>query len=176
MNEIDKLKFPIGMFDFDQNKSIEVGISSINNLPNRLNNILEKLPEDHLKWAYRPEGWQICQVVHHISDSHINAFIRMRIACSNSGGQIAPYDEKAWAEFPDSKSTNLENSMEIISSIHRKWVTFLEGLSEQDLNKSYYHPADKVKVTIREAIQMYAWHGEHHFAHIVQGLASKGSY
>lgn len=98
------------------------------------------------------------------------------MAYSFSGSTIAPYDENSWAKFPDSMSSDLSNSLELIFSIHQKWVTFLGHLSDSDLEKTYYHPADKAEVSIKEAIQMYAWHGDHHHAHLVQGLNSKGKY
>ena len=174
--ELNRLKFPIGVFEFDPKISIKVSISKIESLPDRIGALLEKTQQYQLEWAYRPQGWKICQLVHHIADSHVNAYIRTRMAYSNPGCSITPYDEKLWSNFPDSTSTDVANSVKIIFSIHQRWVTFLKEIRENELEFTYFHPVDNEQVSLRKAIQMYAWHGDHHFAHLVQGLESKGKY
>ncbi len=176
MKHLDLLKFPIGKFEFNVDKESKEGILRIKNLPNELNSILENVTEKQLNWRYRPNGWTLCQVIHHISDSHMNAYIRMKIARTTSGALITPYDENAWSKFPDACSVDIVNSMKIIFSLHQKWVTFLNQLEENELENTYFHPGDNEHVSLRKAIQMYAWHGEHHCAHLKQGLESEGKY
>jgi len=172
----EQLKYPIGKFDYVKEADIESYIRELEEFPVKLKNAVEDLGEKELNWRYRPEGRKLFQVIHHVADSHINAYTRMKVAYSESGKSITPYEESKWALLPDVQTLDLNDSVSIIFLIHKRLVTVLKSLTPKDWEKTYFHPADNVAVSLHEAAQMYAWHGNHHLAHIRQGLESKGIY
>ncbi len=114
---------------------------------------------------YRDGGWTVRQVVHHVPESHMNAYIRFKLALTEKEPTIKPYDEAAWAELPDVPETPIEVSLKLMDSLHVRWVTMLQLMSEADFLKRFLHPERGV-VTLEMNLAMYAWHGKHHVAHI----------
>jgi len=176
---INQLKFPIG--EYKPNKSpsrstIDTWISDIERFPVHLDTTLDKCTPVQLNWRYRPEGWTIKQVVHHCADSHMNSFIRFRLALTEDNPTIRPYMEDRWAELTDSKTGNITDSMIILKGLHSRWTMLLRTLTDSDLARCFIHPEHRVKITLVENIGIYSWHCNHHLAHIKQALQSQGKY
>jgi len=166
--DIENLKYPIGRYlleDVIDKASINKWIKEIESLPKKLTEAVIGLNKEKLQTPYRPEGWNIQQVVHHIADSHLNAYIRFKLALTENKPIVKPYDEKLWAELPDVKVVDVSVSLDLIKSLHIKWTTLLKQLSEEELDKEFLHPESGMK-KLRESISHYAWHGNHHLAHI----------
>lgn len=180
--ELDKLKYPIGNFEKPTAKNTEERKdlvwnwkNDISNFPSRLTALVSTLTLEELNWKYRPNGWTIKQVIHHCSDSHINALIRFKLALTENEPTIKPYLEDKWAELQD-MTLPIEASMSILEGVHQKLDIIIESLSESDLEKRFFHPEHQVYFTLFELTAMYAWHSNHHLAHIEQAIASKGKY
>lgn len=168
-DEFEQLKYPIGSFQLPgiiDEKQIAEWIAKIENLPARVRIEVEGLTEDQLEAVYRPEGWNIKQIVHHLPDSHMNAYIRFKLALTEENAVIRPYHEGLWAELSDAKLAPIAISLNLLASLHTRWCLFLKSLSPADLNRSYIHPEHQRKFILKEVIGLYAWHGEHHLAHI----------
>ena len=167
--ELESLKYPIGKFKNPTeitDNLIQSWIQTLENLPKKLQVLTSKLNDNQLDTPYRPEGWTIRQVVHHIGDSHTNAYMRFKLALTEDNPTIRPYDEQAWAELFDTKTAPISLSLMFIDILHTKLVYLLKGLDEVQLNRTFYHPASQTNVTVKKNIGLYAWHSEHHFAHI----------
>jgi len=173
------LRFPIGEFSCPKNitkGTIENWINDIESFPSKLSQLTKKLTREELNWIYRPNGWTIKQVIHHCSDSHMNSFIRFKLALTENNPTVKPYEESKWAELIDSLDNNISDSLLIIQSVHKKWCMLLKNLSELDLTKTYYHPGNNATITLKEFIGLYAWHCNHHYEHIVQALHYKNKF
>lgn len=172
MNEtldIEQLKFPVGRFQLPENysqKEIDHWIAEIAALPAQLRRILEGATMITLDTPYRPGGWTVRQVVHHVADSHINAYTRFKLALTEVEPQIKPYDEGRWAELPDTFATPVEVSLQLIAALHQRWVILLKNLDEKDYKKIFLHPEHGTAFRLDETIANYAWHGRHHLGHI----------
>jgi hypothetical protein len=163
MNE----RYPIGRFSFDGDITshiIEGWISDIENLPKWLKEAIIDLENMQLDTPYRSGGWTVRQVVHHLADSHLNAYVRFKLALTEDKPVIKPYDEGKWAELPDSRLP-IHVSLNLLESLHIRLVTLLRSLSPSDLEKTFIHP-ESGEVTVGKNIGIYAWHGKHHLAHI----------
>lgn len=168
---MENLKYPIGQFLKPTEISAELlnsYISDIESFPDRLKAEVENLTEAQLDTEYRPDGWTIRQVVHHCADSHINSFTRFKLALTEDNPTIKPYLEAAWAELADSKNMPLAPSLQLLEGLHKRWVVLLKSLSESDLQRTFFHPESKAQVPLAENIGIYAWHCNHHLAHITQ--------
>ncbi|UII26055.1 putative metal-dependent hydrolase [Fulvivirga maritima] len=171
------LQYPIGKFNESapkQGAEISGWIQQIEMLPEKLKQAVEGLNDAQLDTPYRPGGWTLRQVVHHIGDSHLNSYIRFKWTLTEDEPIIKAYNEKAWAELFDSEEGPIELTLNFIEALHKKWVYLLRGLKEDELNKFFVHPDNNNKVTLKLAIGMYAWHGNHHLAHISNLTTSKG--
>ncbi|NII84414.1 MULTISPECIES: YfiT family bacillithiol transferase [unclassified Pedobacter] len=172
--DLEQLKYPIGQFSmpevFDQ-KQIDIWISEIETLPNELKEATENLTEKELNQTYRPEGWTLRQVVHHIPDSHINAYIRFKQAITEDVPVIRPYYEERWAETGEAKNGDVKLSIDLLAALHQRWVAFLKTLKQEDYQRKYIHPAQGKELTLANMLGMYAWHGKHHLAHITNTIA-----
>lgn len=168
-NTVDKLKYPIGPFqipaEMDQ-AYIETLITALSELPNKLRAEVEGLSEDVLQKTYRPGGWTIAQVVHHLADSHINSFVYCKLALTEDKPTIKSCSEDSWAEQLDAKNTNIASSLQILDGLHERWVSMLRNLSDEEWARSFIHPAVQQEVSLKVNLAIYAWHGEHHLAHI----------
>ncbi|MFI1772192.1 YfiT family bacillithiol transferase [Thalassobellus citreus] len=167
--ELQLLKYPIGQFDCPTNISkedIANWISILEHFPNKLENLVKGLTNEQLDTVYRPGGWTIRQVVHHLSDSHHHSYIRFKWALTEDNPVIKAYYEERWAELIDSKTAPIEMSLLHLKAIHTKLVYLLKTLNEYDLNKCFIHPETNSQVILSFNIGNYAWHSNHHYAHI----------
>ncbi len=133
---------------------------------------VEGLDDAGLDRRYRPGGWTVRQVVHHLGDSHTNAYIRFKWALTEERPTIKPYFEDRWAELPDSRTGPVEVALRGLEGIHGRWVALLETLDERDFARSFFHPETGKEIFLFESLATYAWHGRHHLAHIDLALAS----
>ncbi|WP_339916395.1 YfiT family bacillithiol transferase [Yeosuana marina] len=175
--ELEKLKYPIGKFDCPNNISqsnIEDWIFILEQFPKRLENLVKNLSNEQLDTVYRPNGWTVRQVVHHVSDSHHHSYTRFKWALTEDKPVIKAYYEDRWADLEDSRTAPIDMSIQHIKAIHFKLVYLLKQLSENDLNKSFIHPETKKQVVLKENIGMYAWHCNHHYVHIENLLKRNG--
>jgi hypothetical protein len=177
--ELEQLKYPIGQFDCPKNISpqhIESWISILEQFPIRFEALVKHLSKEQLDTSYRPDGWTIRQVIHHVSDSHHHSYTRFKWALTENKPVIKAYYEDRWAELFDTKSAPIQMSIEHLKAIHYKLVYLLKGLSEDDLNKSFIHPETNSEVKLSYNIGNYAWHSNHHYAHIENLMKQKGCY
>lgn len=164
---MDKLKYTIGKFEFDEtagSKEINEWIAGIDHLPDQLEHAVVGLSGQQLDTPYREGGWTIRQVVHHLGDSHMNAFIRTKLLLTESEPVITAYDEKKWARLRDSELP-VETSLAILKGLHKRWVRILEFVSQEEWEKKLNHP-EKGLISLKRITALYAWHGNHHLAHI----------
>jgi len=169
-SEIMKLKYPIGKFVAPaevKTADLQLCIEQIASLPSRLKSEVEYLNDSQLDTPYREDGWTVRQVVHHLADSHMNAYIRFKLAITENTPVINAYKEALWAEMPDAKMLPVRISLILLDCVHIRWTVFLKSLSETDLQKGYFHPEKQKNVPLTEAVFSYAWHCNHHLAHIV---------
>jgi hypothetical protein len=167
--ELEHLKYPIGKRVYNGSLSasqLESCLNEIAFLPNKLTLAVSSLSNEQLDTPYRPEGWTVRQVIHHLCDSHMNAFIRCKLVLSENQPTIKPYAEALWAEMADSKTMAIQPSLDILSGLHQRFHVLLRSLSADDLKKSYIHPQYGKVFTLEEFIHLYAWHSNHHLAHI----------
>lgn len=167
MQAIDTLRYPIGDFVYEQSFSFDETkqhIAVIDALPVKLAELVGTWENDRLDTPYRPGGWTVRQLVHHLADSHINAYVRTKLALTELHPTISPYEEGEWAKLPDSKLA-IAPSLDILKHLHLRWVTVLDSLTEADLQRTYYHPGSQRTFLLAEVIAMYAWHSEHHYQH-----------
>jgi len=170
------LRFPIGPCPRDPDLTPEkrhLWTQQIAETPKQIRAAVAGLAGEQLDTPYRDGGWTVRQVVHHVPDSHINAYTRFRLALTESEPTIKPYDQEAWAELADSRSSPIEPSLTLLEALHQRWVALLESLSDDDLGRCFRHPEIGV-VTLGEVLGMYAWHGPHHAAHITGLRQRKG--
>ncbi|MCH6198243.1 putative metal-dependent hydrolase [Aquiflexum sp. LQ15W] len=167
--EIESLKFPVGRFSAPKEitgQQLEEWVGIIEEFPALLRAATDKLSEEQLDTPYRPEGWTVRQVVHHCADSHMNSFIRFKLALTEDHPTIKPYHEDLWAELADAKNLPIESSLKILEGLHHRWVVLIKSLSEADLQKNFFHPANKKTSTLATTIALYAWHSSHHLGHV----------
>ena len=178
-NNMEDLRFPIGKFskpDSFTAKAISSWIDDIESFPTRLSETVQPLSLEQWQWKYRPNGWTIHQVVHHCADSHMNSLIRFKLALTEDHPTIKPYIESKWAELPDTLELDPSISLTILNGVHKRLTRTLRTMNESELLRTYFHPEDNLDYTLREAIALYAWHGNHHLAHIQQAIDSKGIF
>jgi len=171
--DLEKLKYPIGKFVmpevFDQ-KQVDTWVSEIEALPQQIRQATEKLTELELEQTYRPQGWTLRQVIHHVPDSHMNAYIRFKQAITEDVPIIRPYYEERWAETAEAKNGDIRLSLDLLTGLHQRWVAFLKTLNIEDYQRKYIHPAHNQELTLDNMLGMYAWHGKHHLTHITNTL------
>ncbi len=135
-------------------------------LPAQLTAAARQVGGERLQLPYRPGGWTGRQVIHHVADSHINAYCRFRLALTEDNPTIRPYDEAAWAELPDVAATPITVSLSLLDSLHSRWLTLLHHLDEAQWQRTFYHPGNQKTSTLEQTLVLYAWHGRHHLAHL----------
>ena len=162
------LRYPIGKYIVQpfSEKLLGEWLTDIKNLPQHLENAILNLDEAQINSTYRDGGWTVRQVVHHVADSHMNAYIRFKLALTEENPTIKPYDEAAWAEMDDTKNLPINISLTLLHALHSRWYGILQHLAEADLNRTVFHPEHKKEMTIWYLLGMYAWHSRHHVAHI----------
>jgi uncharacterized damage-inducible protein DinB len=160
-------RYPIGKFSYsglltaDQKKQC---LDDIEQTPARLREAVRGLSDTQLDTPYRDGGWTVRQVVHHVPDSHMNAYIRFKLALTEDDPTIKPYMEDRWAELPDSRQP-IENSLAMLDSLHRRWTILLRSLSDADWKRTFRHP-ELGPMTLEKTLALYSWHGRHHVAHV----------
>lgn len=169
-NTLEELKYPIGKYNSDlsiDREQIEKWILELSSFPSRLVSEVQHLNDEQLDTPYRAGGWTIRQVIHHCADSHMNSYIRFKLALTEDNPTIKPYFEARWSELVDSKVMPIASSIKIIEGVHSRWTTLLENLTETELTKTFMHPESGKSYQLNETIGLYAWHSNHHLAHIV---------
>ncbi len=166
-------RFPIGQFHAPDSVSADERsrwIDTIASAPARLRAAVDGLSDAQLDTPYREGGWTIRQVVHHVPDSHMNAYIRFKLALTEGSPTIKPYDETAWARLHDAFETPIEVSLSLLDYLHRRWVVLMRGLSNADWQRSFVHPEYGWTQKLEQTLALYAWHSDHHVAHVKQAL------
>lgn len=174
---LDSLKYPIGKFDQPTtitSDHIQQWIQDIAQFPNEVEQLTQSLTPTQLNWQYRPNGWTIKQVVHHCADSHMNSLIRFKLALTEDHPSIRPYWEDRWAELTDSLDEDLTDVFLLLKGLHSKWVKLLNSLTPEQLERTFVHPEHGRIFSVQENIGIYAWHSNHHLAHIRLALTCKG--
>lgn len=173
-------RYPIGFFTCPDNLTKEVineWMEQIQTLPARIRETVEGLNEDALASTHRDGGWTIPQLIHHIADSHLNYYVRIKLALTEDNPTISPFDQDRWAELVDSKKLPVQHSIQIIDSLQERLVYLIQNLTDEQLERYYLHP-EEGKMKVATCIGFYAWHGEHHFAHIknaIKRVQTRGS-
>jgi DinB superfamily len=163
----EDIRFPKGKFlpqPFSQ-KQKELWLLDIKFLPSELELAIQNLDEYQLQTPYREDGWTVHQLVHHIADSHINAYLRIKLGLTEDNPTIKPYDQDAWALLNDTKRLPINISLTLLSALHQRIFAMLKDLGEDEWERTVFHPEHKRKISIWELLGMYAWHGKHHLAH-----------
>lgn len=165
---MEDLQYPIGKFSpkgqISDSERREM-IRQIEETPKRLREAVNGLSDQQLDTPYRPGGWTVRQVVHHLPDSHLNSYIRFKLAITENHPTIKPYEQHLWAELPEAKSAPIEMSLTLMDALHFRWVLFLKNLKTEDFAKTLNHPESGL-MNLDRLLQLYAWHGRHHVAHI----------
>lgn len=165
----DQLRYPIGPWSKPASSSDadrRTWIDEIAAAPAALKKAATGLNDVQLDTPYRPDGWTVRQVVHHVPDSHMNAYVRFKLALTEDEPTIKPYEEKKWATLADTRAVPVAVSLALLEGIHARWVALLRAMSPADFRRGYNHPEQHRVVPLEEALSMYAWHGKHHVAHI----------
>lgn len=166
----EELRYPVGRFRSPEGE-VSTGqrdqwVEDVAALPTRLRAALEELGADRLDATYRPGGWTVRQVVHHLPDSHVNAYIRFKLALTEEQPTIKPYAEDRWAELPDSRITPVEVSLSLLDALHHRWADLLRAMQPEHFARTLVHPQQGRALTLEQMLALYSWHGRHHLAHV----------
>jgi len=167
--ELESLRYPIGRLDLDAPVAEADHtrlIDEIASTPANLRKAVEGLSADQMATPYREGGWTVHQLVHHVAESHMQAYSRCKFALTEDKPIIKPYDEAKWAETPDVPATPAEISLALLDALQLRWVNLLRGLTPEEMQRSFFHPEHGRLITIERMLAMYAWHGRHHVAHV----------
>ena len=162
------LRYPIGPFQFEgtsSNEQRQTFLDQIAATPEKMRAAVAGLSDEQLDTPYRPGGWTVRQVVHHVPDSHLNSYVRFKLALTEDHPTIRAYDENLWANTEDARSAPVEISLDLLESLHRRWDLFLRSFAEKDFARTFNHP-ELGTVSVDKNVALYAWHGRHHVAHI----------
>ena len=169
-------RYPIGRFHPPVSVdalTLEEALQTLGELPQSLRTAVEDLAPDQMATPYREGGWSVRQVVHHVADSHMNAYMRFRFALTEDAPTIKPYNEAAWARLHDADDAPVEWSLDLLEALHARWLMLLRSLTKAQWQRTFVHPENGV-VPLQTAALMYAWHSRHHTAHITHLRAAKG--
>lgn len=165
---MDTLRYPIGQFKVNTVITDDVRnewIGEIAETPRKLRKAIEGLSEDQMNTPYRSGGWTVKQVVHHLPDSHLNGYIRFKLALTEDQPTIKPFFEDRWAKLKDYRDTDKETSLVLLEALHHRWTILLRSMSAGEFDRTFHHPESGI-FTLNTALGLYAWHGKHHIAHI----------
>jgi len=168
MTELDDLRYPIGKYNVRgpiDAAQVKAACRDIRELPDHLAAAVSGLNDKQLDTTYRPEGWTLRQVVHHLPDSHVNAYTRLKLALTEDVPVIKTYDEEKWAELSDGRTLPVEPSLFLLRGLHARWASLLDGLSSAEFERELMHP-EAGKFSIAQLTGLYGWHCRHHVAHI----------
>ena len=167
---MEDLQYPVGKFEWPRHSASkeerERWIADIAGTPADLRASVSGLTEQQLDTPYRPGGWTLRQVVHHLADSHLNAYVRMRLALTEDSPTIKPYDQDRWAALEDARTGPIDDSLVLLEALHTRWVSLASSLGHDGLHKTFFHPEQETEVSVQTLLAMYAWHGRHHVAQI----------
>ncbi len=166
--ELNHLRYPIGRFSAPEeisNEQINNYIQTIEEAPAKYKKAVQGLTKEQLDTPYRPDGWTIRQVVHHVPDSHINSYVRFKLGLTEDKPTIKTYDEAKWAELEDSRETLVEVSLTLLDSLHKRWTDLLRSMTEKDFQRTINHP-EHGEMKLDKLLALYDWHSKHHLAHI----------
>ncbi len=175
--DLEKLKYPIGKPPYISQATPEARqqwIQEMSRLPSLLEKTLAQLSDEQLDTPYRPGGWSVRQVVHHLADSHLQAFSRLKFVLAEGNTTIKPYDEAAWAALSDSTTLPVAPSLQIIGGLHLRMVHLFQNMSDEDFTKAYHHPGYGKDYSLDAVLALYTWHGKHHLAHITELVKREG--
>tara|TARA_R110000787_G_scaffold129264_1_gene241063 strand:+ start:7599 stop:8132 length:534 start_codon:yes stop_codon:yes gene_type:complete len=170
MHNLENLKHPIGKVNFPINitkKYISEWIQTLEEFPSQVETELLGHQAKDLEYCYRPNGWNIKQVINHCIDSHINSMVRFKLALTENNPTIKLYEEAKWAELPDSKSYNINESLVLLKSLHKRWVFLLKEMVEDDFKRTFIHPDGNEIISLETNLCIYDWHCKHHLQHII---------
>lgn len=159
---IGRYQFEFGVTDQERPRWID----DIAAAPAQLRAAVANLSPAQLDTPYRAGGWTLRQVVHHLPDSHLNAYIRFKLTLTEDAPTVKPYDENLWAELPDARTGPIEPSLELLAGLHERWVLMLRQMAPEDFARVFFHPEQKRTMSLDEILGQYAWHGRHHIAQI----------
>jgi len=162
---MEDLRYPTGKFTYDENADRNDLLAAIESTPARLREAVAGLSDQQLDEPYRPGGWTVRQVAHHIPDSHLNAYIRFKLALTEDEPSIKAYDEDKWSHLPDAATAPVDVSLNLLESLHERWMLLLRSMSDADFDRAFRHPQMGL-VPLKKSLGLYAWHGGHHVAHI----------
>ena len=165
---IEELRYPTGKYQpqpFSE-KQKEKWLNDLKFLPQELELAIQNLDEAQLQTPYREDGWTVQQLVHHVADSHINAYVRFKLGLTENNPPIKPYEEKEWAKLDDVNTVPINVSITLLHALHRRWVATIKNLSDEQWERTVFHPEQKKEMTLWYLLGMYAWHGKHHVKHI----------
>ena len=164
-------RYPIGKYQPQaySDQQLKQWLSDIKFLPGLLENSILNLDEQQMNTPYREGGWTIKQVVHHVADSHMNAYMRFKLALTEDVPTIKPYKENLWAELKDYENIPANMSLTLLHALHARWYEVLRNMSREDWEKTIFHPEHKKEISLWYMLGMYSWHGKHHVAHVEQG-------
>ena len=168
---METLKYPIGRFEAHPEYTaamLDGFINDIRYLPQLVEIAVQQLDEYQMHTPYRPGSWNGAQVVHQLADSHMDGYIRMKLALTEEQPVIKPYEEAAWAELPDVKFTPINTSLTLLHALHTRWVSLMEHLTETAWERTFIHPANGTEYNLKTHAANYAWHGKHHLEHILR--------
>lgn len=163
-------RFPIGKFHYEGTPSADQRskfITAIEQTPAAIRAAIKGLSPEQLDTPYRDGGWTVRQVVHHVPESHMNAYIRFKLALTEDEPTIKPYSEDLWAKLPDVQTTPVETSLALLDNLHARWVALLRGMQNKEWKRAFVHP-EMGSVSLEKSLALYAWHGKHHTAHITE--------
>lgn len=170
ISDLPDLRYPIGrpvLPDEPLDRGARTAyMAHLATLPDQVRGAVAGLTPEQLDTPYRPQGWTVRQVIHHLPDSHLNAYTRCRLALTEDNPTIRPYDEAAWAELPDVAATPPAVSLALLEALHIRWVRLLRNLTDAQWQRTFYHPDSQRNFTLEQALVLYSWHGRHHLAHI----------
>jgi len=173
MADLDRLRYPVGPFErlkapLDRAARTAL-IDIVEHAPERFRRLATGKSDRALDTPYRPGGWTVRQVLHHVPDSHLNAYVRMKLAVTEDTPAVKTYDETRWAELHEARTAPVEMSLALLESLHRRWVLFMRGLSDADFSRAVMHP-EWGRIDVAELLALYSWHCRHHEAHVRLGL------
>ncbi|MFB9863470.1 YfiT family bacillithiol transferase [Rufibacter immobilis] len=165
---LEKLRYPIGRYEAPalyRSAFVKQALTALEELPGLLRAAVSPLSEEQLDTPYRPGGWTLRQVVHHLADSHMNSYARFRLALTEDRPSIKAYEESSWAYLQDARWADPELSLQMLDALHQRWLILLRSLTMEEWHRTYLHPQHG-EVYLFQAVGMYAWHGLHHVGHI----------
>ncbi len=176
---LNELQYPLGNFNYTATKTTPLkvteaktneAIEKIKQLPKKLSKLITPLTAKELNYLHRLNGWTIKQLVHHLADSHMHSYIRFKLSLTENKPTIKPYLENEWANLEEVNKSKIDFSLMLLTGLHARWVVLLKSLKKSDWQRCFFHPEYKKEIPLQQNVFLYAWHGEHHLAHIQQAL------